>query len=69
MHYGPKVTQTNMDYCIDIHNPKNGTNTNSQTGVASYIVKGSTVTVNGAVYKASNKSFEFDGTNDYVDMG
>ena len=67
-HSGAKVAQTNMDYCIDIQNPKNGTNTNAQTGVASDITTGATVTVNGAVYNSTNKSFDFDGTNDYVQI-
>jgi len=59
MHYGPKVTQENMDFCIDIGNPKSGSN-------ATNIGTANTVTLNNSPTYSSDGYMSFDGVNDHI---
>lgn len=61
MHYGPKVTQSNMDFCIDIGNPKSGSN-------ATDMVTGKTVTLNNSPTYNSNGFMTFDGVNESIQI-
>ena len=61
MHYGPKVTQSNMDFCIDIGNPKSGSN-------ATDMVAGKTVTLNNSPTYNANGFMTFDGVNESIQI-
>ena len=59
MHYGPKVVQGNMDFCIDIGNVKSGSN-------ATDFVAGNTVTLNNTPTYSSDGYMSFDGVNEDI---
>ena len=61
MHYGPKVTQSNMDFCIDIGNSKSGSN-------ATDMVAGQTVTLNNTPTYSSDGYMSFDGVNEWIQI-
>jgi len=59
MHYGPKAVAGDIGFCIDIGNPKSGSNATDYVG-------GNTVTLNNTPTYSSDGYMSFDGVNEDI---